>query len=272
MRLHTTSQRKISVRNQKGNLWFSTPRNEKQQSVADLGRSPKQMTRVLIADRDSLSSALLANALGNDRSFEAAAVQSGDLLQTLATGDVDLVVIASEFQGSAKSGFDLAHIVGRDYPNVSIVILLNHSNHDAVLSAFRAGARGVFCRDQPASEFLDCVESVVKGLIWAGRQETDFLLEAFRNIPALNVTLEDDSLTLTVRELHVVKCAAQGKTNKAIACQLGLSEHTVKNYLFRAFEKLGVSSRVELLFYLTQRGHRFGAIKAVSPEAELAVE
>jgi len=38
-----------------------------------------------------------------------------------------------------------------------------------------------------------------------------------------------------------------------------LSEHTVKNYLFRAFEKLGVSSRVELLFYLTIRGHTFGA-------------
>jgi len=56
----------------------------------------------------------------------------------------------------------------------------------------------------------------------------------------------------------VVQCAARGRTNKAIASELCLSEHTVKNYLFKAFEKLGVSSRVELLFYLAIRGYSFG--------------
>ena len=55
---------------------------------------------------------------------------------------------------------------------------------------------------------------------------------------------------LDVYKRQVVHCAARGKTNKAIASELCLSEHTVKNYLFKAFEKLGVSSRVELLFYL----------------------
>jgi two-component system, NarL family, nitrate/nitrite response regulator NarL len=53
--------------------------------------------------------------------------------------------------------------------------------------------------------------------------------------------------------MQVVRAAASGKTNKAIARDLRLSEHTVKNYLFRAFEKLGVSNRVELLFYLSTR-------------------
>ena len=63
---------------------------------------------------------------------------------------------------------------------------------------------------------------------------------------------------LTARELQVVQYAARGKTNKAIASELYLSEHTVKNYMFRAFEKLHVSNRVELLFYLAARGHPFG--------------
>ena len=63
---------------------------------------------------------------------------------------------------------------------------------------------------------------------------------------------------LTARELQVVQYAARGKTNKAIASELYLSEHTVKNYMFRAFEKLHVSNRVELLFYLATRGHPFG--------------
>jgi DNA-binding NarL/FixJ family response regulator len=218
-----------------------------------------------------MSGDLLANALSCDRSFEAVAVQPSDLLQTLATSRVDLVVIASEFHNHSQSGFDLAHTVGREYPNVIIVLLLDQSNHDSVINAFRSGARGVFSREQPMAQFLDCVESVARGLIWAGKQETEVLLDAFRSIPALNITNTDDSPTLSVRELQAIQCAAKGKTNRAIAIELGLSEHTVKNYLFRAFEKLGVSSRVELLFYLTQRGHRFHAAKANSADAEVCV-
>ena len=72
---------------------------------------------------------------------------------------------------------------------------------------------------------------------------------------------------MTYREQQVVQAAARGKTNKVIASELGLSEHTVKNYLFRAFDKLGVSNRVELLFYLTMRGHTPGS---GGPDAEAA--
>jgi DNA-binding CsgD family transcriptional regulator len=53
---------------------------------------------------------------------------------------------------------------------------------------------------------------------------------------------------LSKREMEVVRCLARGLTNREIAKQMGLSQHTVKNYLFRVFDKLGVSSRVELLF------------------------
>jgi DNA-binding NarL/FixJ family response regulator len=66
-------------------------------------------------------------------------------------------------------------------------------------------------------------------------------------------------LPLSYREKQVVQSAARGKTNKVIAGELGLSEHTVKNYLFHAFEKLGVSSRTELLFHLTLRGQTLGS-------------
>jgi DNA-binding NarL/FixJ family response regulator len=64
-----------------------------------------------------------------------------------------------------------------------------------------------------------------------------------------------------------VQCAAVGKTNKTIASELGLSQHTVKNYLFRTFEKLGVSSRVELLFYFTTHRHSFGSPRAEQDKA-----
>jgi DNA-binding NarL/FixJ family response regulator len=118
------------------------------------------------------------------------------------------------------------------------------------------------------ADFIECVEHVRKGFIWAGATETNFLLDALSSIPPPNLSRASESSPLSVRELQVVKCAAKGKTNKVIAGELGLSEHTVKNHLSRAFEKLGVSNRVELLFSLTSRDHALDPRRPGEPEAD----
>jgi DNA-binding NarL/FixJ family response regulator len=58
---------------------------------------------------------------------------------------------------------------------------------------------------------------------------------------------------LTEREMTVVQCVAEGLTNREVAAQLNLSEYTVKNYMFRIFDKLGVSSRVELVLFVASQ-------------------
>jgi len=257
----STDSQAVSSRWHGGSRWIS-PKLRKEEKIVKIVQEVAPAFRILIVDRDSMSSDLLANALVRDSRCDAAAIQSVDLLNAACTGEVDLVVIGAEVKSKSGNGFDLARMVSRAHPSVSIVILLNHTTQESVINAFRAGARGVFSRQQSMTEFLDCVEHVQKGFIWAGRQETNSLLDAFRSIPAPNLITAHDSPALTARELQVVQCAAKGKTNKAIANELGLSEHTVKNYLFRAFEKLGVSSRVELLFYLTLRGHTFMPAKS----------
>ena len=211
--------------------------------------------RVLIADRDSMSSDLLAGALTRDGRCEAIAIEPSKLLATLAGGEYDVVVLAADLEKPDGNVFNLVGAVGRAHRKTVMVMLLSETSADLVINAFRSGVRGVFSRRRPIAEFLQCIDHVSKGFIWAGRQETNALLEAFKSIPAPSVLTPGNAPMLTVRELQVVKCAATGKTNKSIAFELGLSEHTVKNYLFRAFEKLGVSSRVELLFYLTVGGH-----------------
>ncbi|HEX3472639.1 MAG TPA: response regulator transcription factor [Silvibacterium sp.] len=217
------------------------------------------MLRALIVDRDAMTSHLLADALVRNRKCDTAAIPSSDLLRTLATREIDLVVIGADVNSGPGTGFDLADAVCRAHPEVIIVLLLNQTDHESVINAFRSGARGVFSRQRPMTEFLDCIDHVKKGYIWAGKEETNSLLQTFKNIPAPGGLTASTSPPLTKREFEVVQCAAKGKTNRAIANELGLSEHTVKNYLFRAFDKLGISNRVELLFYLTVRGHTFGA-------------
>ena len=102
----------------------------------------------------------------------------------------------------------------------------------------------------PLPDLPTCIEHVCRGEIWASRNHSQFLLEALRHAPSCEGIESGKIDLLTHRELQVAECAAQGQSNKQIADQLRLSEHTIKNYLFRIFEKLGVSNRFELLFLL----------------------
>ena len=246
------------------------PEGGRRERGIEITQDHQHATRVLIVDQGSMSSDLLANALSREERFEGTAIHPSDLLRTLSTTEVDVVVIAVDASLSPGSSFDLAAQVCRAHPKTYVIMLLNPTTHELVINSFRCGAHGVFSRDMAMKEFFDGIRHVAKGLIWAAKRETSALLEAFKCIPAPNILFADDAPELTVRELQVVQCAAKGKTNKTIASELRLSEHTVKNYLFRAFEKLGVSNRVELLFYLTIRGHTFSA-KDESSDAELDV-
>jgi DNA-binding CsgD family transcriptional regulator len=95
-----------------------------------------------------------------------------------------------------------------------------------------------------------CIERVSRGEIWANCVETGYLLEAVRDAPSCDGIDNDKIKMLSKREVQVAERAAQGYSNKQIAEQFRLSEHTVKNYLSRVFEKLGVSTRFDLLFFL----------------------
>jgi DNA-binding NarL/FixJ family response regulator len=221
--------------------------------------APQEMTsrKALVVGRDALTGGLLADALIRNAGLDAVVTSPSELLRALGRGGVALVTISADINSDAGSGFDLAASVYRKCPKTPIIILVDKLSYDLTIEAFRSGARGVFEQRESMSEFAHCVEHVKNGYIWAGKTGTDFLMEAFVRMPAPCGAVNNNLSVLTTRELQVVKHAARGKTNKAIASELYLSEHTVKNYMFRAFEKLHVSSRVELLFYLAARGHPF---------------
>jgi DNA-binding NarL/FixJ family response regulator len=78
-------------------------------------------------------------------------------------------------------------------------------------------------------------------------------------VPSLMVMNSSGVKLLTPREEQVVALVADGLCNRAVALELRLSEHTVKKYLFRIFDKLGISSRVELVLYAVNHGGRLQA-------------
>ena len=212
---------------------------------------PKESTRILIADRNRISNQLLAESLGRDPRFEIiAAAAPAEILSAVTNLQPDLVLISADFDGAAKKGLQVARNLKKRNPSVGIVVILETSNRESVVAAFRCGAAGVFSRTESLSDLAACLERVSRGEIGANQANSEFLLETLRSTPSCEGIEAGKVDELSPRELQVAECAAQGESNKQIADRLGLSEHTVKNYLFRVFEKLGVSNRFELLFLL----------------------
>jgi len=220
-------------------------------SPASEPRNPTRCVRISICDRNRLSSQLLAESLDRNPQFEIAAVTGAEeALSSALVRKPDLIVLSADFDGAKGKGFQLARSLSNHQPEIFIVILVDANDKDSVVASFCCGATGVFCRTQPVSELWNCVKRVSQGEIWAGPAETQYLLQAVRNAPSWNGVDNDKVRSLAKREMEVAELASQGQSNRQIADQLKLSEHTVKNYLFRVFEKLGVSNRVELLFLL----------------------
>lgn len=150
---------------------------------------------------------------------------------------------------------DLVRNIRAQAPDTRVVVLIDASDRAAVVDAFRAGAGGVFCRTEHFRLLAKCIQCVHMGQVWASSSELHFLLEALTQ-PTFANFRSDGSSPLSSREVDVVRCVAEGLTNREIAQRLKLTEHTVKNYLFRIFDKLGVSSRVEVVLYALGTGWR----------------
>lgn len=213
--------------------------------------------RVLVADSSRIHTSLLAEALKVDPFLEVIPfeAESSGLAAAVTAQGIDVLVISSNLDEQPSRGVEvLLELRALHLPTRS-VLLPDSSKDEAVLKAFRAGARGVFGKSEPIEQLSKCVRCVHEGQIWANSQALRVAVEALASSPTVRAVNANGMKLLSERELQVVRCIAEGLTNREIAERLKLSQHTIKNYLFRIFDKVGVSSRVELLFMtLSQTG------------------
>jgi DNA-binding NarL/FixJ family response regulator len=166
----------------------------------------------------------------------------------------DVALIAGDLQDPAGNPLEVLRSMRELAPSVRSVVLLGQRDPETVVECFRAGARGVFSESTPEFRLLcKCVLCVHAGQIWASSEELTWVVEALESIKKQStlrrvVNAQGVNL-LSKREEDVVQQLMEGLSNREIALNLKLSEHTIKNYLFRIFDKLGVSSRTELLLY-----------------------
>jgi len=212
-----------------------------------------KVVRVLIADSGPLQSQLLARALRSRRDFHVSAVaqKTNTLDAFLQSNHADVALIA----GSDPPDFGMLRWLRISHPAVAPVLLADGDDRELVINALRAGARGIFLFTRsPFRMLCKCINCVSRGEIWLNNEQMHHVLDALSEVPTLRVVNSSGRSLLTPREEQVVALVADGLTNRQVAGELGLSEHTIKKYLLRIFDKVGISSRVELVLYAMSHG------------------
>ena len=216
--------------------------------------------RVLVADSTPLTGRLIAGALRRDRRLTVIDMTTSAVLDEAAAFQPDIVILSESLEGISGKGFDVLEQLKTIVPNARTVMMLDTAERRLVVEAFRRGARGLVCRNEPLKMLTKCVKRVHGGGLWVSDDQVEALLEALMGEPTTPLVNSKGAKLLSKREEQVVRCLVEGRTNSAIAHELKISENTVKNYLYRVFNKLGVSSRVEVLLYAstqkTQRDNR----------------
>jgi DNA-binding NarL/FixJ family response regulator len=193
-----------------------------------------------------MATQLLCAALSQHPGFDVIDIAAKSVDET-AAGKPHVALVAAGGLGDPVIG--RIQELRKRGPGIKVVLLIDQPTRELVLEAFRAGARGVFLKSGSVDSLIKCISSVQDGQIWADQITTEFLLEAIKEPIPLPLVDARGRVLLSEREQSIVRAVAEGLTNRGIANQLDLSEHTVKNYIFRIFDKLGVSSRVELILY-----------------------
>jgi len=213
--------------------------------------------RVLIADADRMSGHLIAEGLARGRqNIVVVGVfnDSHEAMREIEKGQPDIALINAHLEDGKLTGYNVLQSLQTLSSKTAAIMLIPDSERDLVVDAFRGGARGVFCRQQPIKLLPKCIRTVHEGQIWADTRNLAFLLEFLTQLKPLRLIRPGGGMArLTPREAEVVHLLADGLSTREISQKLALSEHTIRNYLSSIYDKLGVSSRVELALYAVAR-------------------
>lgn len=213
--------------------------------------------RALVADRSRIHTQLLSEILQRDSDFEVTCwdcVRS-NLITTAVTHDVHVVAISSMLDGGSQEAVSIVREMHAAKPDAKIVVLLDSRDDALVLDFLRAGARGIFPQESSLEMLRKCLHSVHKGELWIDSRGVSVVINALAALPSMSKTWAKGMETLSKRERQVVEWMFQGLSNREISDRMSLSQHTIKNYIFHIFEKMGVSSRGELLFLILSQNH-----------------
>jgi DNA-binding NarL/FixJ family response regulator len=206
--------------------------------------------RILVVDDHPIVRSGITSVLATQSDLEVVgeAENGSEAITAAARLEPDLVLM--DLRMPVLNGVAASAAILAARPATRIVVLTTYASDGEVLRAIEAGAVGYLLKDVPHEELSRALRAVAKGARYLAPAVTERLMARWQQ-PA--------RLTLTDRELEVLRCVAHGKGNRQIATELGIAEPTVKAHLVHIFEKLGVENR-------TAAAHMARELGLIAPE------
>lgn len=207
--------------------------------------------RILIVDDHGLIRAGLRSLLNDKPEYsvvgeandgETAIKRAAELLPDIVLMDVSLPGI---------SGMEATRRVLEVSPKSRVLALTAHEDDTMLREMIRAGAYGYLIKRAVESDLINALQVVSQGYMYVFPAMTRAL---FDDISPLERGERPTQVTLTNREIEILKLLARGHTNRQIAQIMNISPRTVEGYRSNLVSKLGVSSRVDFLNYAESHG------------------
>ena len=201
--------------------------------------------RILVVDDHPIVRSGLTSVLASQADFDVVgeATNGDEAIAAAARLSPDLILM--DLRMPVRNGVDASAAILAARPSTRIVVLTTYASDGEVLRAIEAGAVGYLLKDVPHEELFRALRAVARGERYLAPVVTERLMAAWQQ-PA--------RVSLTDRELDVLRAVARGEANKEIAASLGISEPTVKAHLVRIFDKLGVENRTSAARVARQQG------------------
>jgi two-component system response regulator DevR len=209
--------------------------------------SPAPLTRLVIVDDSELVRVGLQTLLQGAAGIEVCGV-AANAAEALVVCRRELPdVVLLDIHLPDGTGIDVCRSLLADGGNIRVLFLTSSSDQSVVDEAIRAGAHGYLLKEINTPALLQGIRDVAAGRSILDPQITARVMDLLKN--ERNKPLIAGLSPQEQRELAKI---AEGRTNKEVAADLGLTEKTVKNYLSNIFEKLHFTRRAQAAAYYTQ--------------------
>jgi DNA-binding NarL/FixJ family response regulator len=158
-------------------------------------------------------------------------------------------VILMDINLGGMDGIECVRRLTVSMPKAQVLMLTVFEDPDQIFHALAAGASGYLLKRMSPKKLLEAIEDVCAGGSPMSAPIARKVVQSFKSIPARG----NESVELSPRERSVLDGLAEGLAYKQIADQLGVSIHTVRNYIRRIYEKLHVCSRTEAVAKFLKR-------------------
>ena len=209
---------------------------------ADLVPHATAQASVLVVDDHALLRTGVANIINQESDLHVVAEASNgvEAVEAFERHHPDVTLL--DLRMPVMEGVEAVRQIRERDPHAKVIVLTTYDTDDDISRALKAGAKAYVLKDISADGLIACIHDVLAGKTYLAPAAAAKLAEGVTRIQ------------LTPRELTALRLMADGKANKEIANELGISERTVKTHLGHLFEKLGVTSRTEAVKIATRRG------------------